>query len=460
MRLDALVDLRVVILGFGREGQSAFRALKNHGGRSCQFADVFVWAEGGSLPSGINGRVAPFDARLSTFDVAIRSPGIRVDHPALIEFKRNAGLVVNPSSIFFSERPDVPVIGITGSKGKSTTASLLAHLLTANGQVVELAGNIGVPLLDQLDTEAERIVAEFSSYQLADLAGSIELGLITRLFPEHLDWHGNEAHYYSCKLRLAELLDSRPLLINATDPILSAASRSIRGRIKVNQPPGYNRQGDRLMRDQILVASLDELKLIGQHNLDNAALALAACELVGGDQSRSADALKTFAPLAHRIERIKVQKSDIDWINDSIATSPHATKAALQSLRGRAVVLIAGGQSRPADWSPVVDWCRNYPLAGLIVLPDNGPQIAEVLLAGESIVGGHVEQAETIEEAVDLAAGKFGIEDGAGSGKEIGSKKTILLSPGAPSFPNYKNFEERGNRFRSAVTALEIAAKV
>lgn len=437
MRLEAFSGQRVVILGFGREGQSVWQALSQRS----EAADLRVWTEAGELPSGVAGRVAPFDAGLNAFDIALRSPGIRIDHPALVGFRSRGGRLINPSSIFFSERPDLPVVGVTGSKGKSTTASMLAHLLRASGQEVVLAGNIGIPLLDHLDSSADRIVAELSSYQLADLEGQLELGLITRLFPEHLDWHGSVETYYHCKLRMAELLAGRGLLINATDPVLERATRTVPGRIAANLPPGHHRRDDSLWHGETRLVDLSELQLIGRHNLDNAALALAASERLGGSMQTGVQALKGFRPLIHRLESI-----DARWINDSIATSPHATRAALESLCDRALVLIAGGQTRPADWSPVVEWCRQHRLAGLITLPDNGAQIAASLVAGGAVQSGDVIKATDIEQAVRAADARFR------------SDETILLSPGAPSFPRFRSFEERGERFRAAVAALDRAA--
>jgi len=433
MRLDEFRGLRVVVLGFGREGQSAWQALQQRSDAS----RLEVWSEAGTLPDSVLGRVAAFDGGLEAFDVALRSPGIRVDHPALEGFRARGGRVINPSSIFLSERPDLPVVGVTGSKGKSTTASILAELLRASGQDAVLAGNIGVPLLDHLDTTADRIVAELSSYQLADLQGRLELGLITRLFPEHLDWHGSIEAYYGCKLRLVELLAGRPLLINARDPVLERATRGVSGRHLANQAPDYHRQDDALYRDQTLELDLENLALIGRHNLDNAALALSACEMLGGERPASVEALHRFRPLAHRLEAIGER-----WINDSIATSPHATRAALECLRDRRVVLIAGGQARPADWTPVLEWCAERPLAGLITLPDNGDEVATALRDGGAVAADGMIAAEDLEAAV------------AEADRRCRADEVIVLSPGAPSFPHFRSFEERGARFRAAIEAL------
>jgi UDP-N-acetylmuramoyl-L-alanine---L-glutamate ligase len=435
MRLEALCRQRIGVLGYGREGRSAVAALLDYRAD----IDLTVLVESGPLPELVPGLRAAFGEQLLDFDILIRSPGVPVNHPALRAFRQQGRPILNPASIWFSERPDVPVIGVTGSKGKSTTAALLAHLLRASGRDVLLAGNIGVPLLDHLNTRAELVVAELSSYQLTDLQGRLVMGL-TRLFDEHLDWHGTQRHYFMSKLRLADLLDGNPLLINAADPVLRSATLAVPGRIEGNRAPGFHRLGSRIYIDQAPLVSSRDLSLVGRHNLDNAALAIEAAHLLDCDLSDVIRALSQFRPLPHRLEFV-AQAHGRRWVNDSIATSPHATLAALEALSGGSVTLIAGGQNRPADWQIIVDWCQAQPLSGLVTLPDNGRQIAEKLTAGGAVKAKRVSQVGSIEEAVAAAIDQ----------SEPGG--TILLSPGAPSFPHFRDFEQRGNDFREAVSA-------
>ncbi|AKS42389.1 UDP-N-acetylmuramoyl-L-alanine--D-glutamate ligase [Wenzhouxiangella marina] len=434
MRLEQFRGDRVAVLGFGREGQSAWRLLKQR----ADLQALEVWCESGALPTEVSGRVAEFDQGLAAYDVVLRSPGVPVDHPALREYRRQGGRIVNPSSIFLSERPELPVIGVTGSKGKSTTASLLAHLLRAESDSVVLAGNIGLPLLDQLDTTASLVVAELSSYQLADLEGRLRLGIITRLFPEHLDWHGSVEAYYAVKLRLAELLDGQPLIINGRDPVLKLATSAVPGRIESNRAPFFNRREDELMLDQAPLLRSRDLRLVGRHNLDNAALALEAACLLGRPLMPLLDALRSFQALEHRLETVSTA-GERRWINDSIATSPHATLAALESAEGHPVVLLVGGQDRPSDWAPVAQWCQRRPLRGLVVLPDNGDRVARALEAAGAVEAAKIRKAEDLDAAIAAAVQLSRAGD------------TILLSPGAPSFPRFRNFEARGLQFREAI---------
>jgi len=437
VRLEQLRQFRIGVLGYGREGRSAVSALLEY----YPDVDLTVLVESGETPDQARSVSGPFAAgQLQSYEILLRSPGVPINHPALVAFRNQGGQVINPASIWFSERPELVVAGVTGSKGKSTTASILAHLLCGAGHDVLLAGNIGVPLLDHLNTSARFVVAELSSYQLADLQGRLRLGIMTRLFPEHLDWHGDQIHYFFSKLRLADLLEGDPLVINGRDPVLNAATMAVPGRIEGNRSPGFHRGDDRIYLDRLPLVSSRELALVGRHNLDNAALAMEAAHLLGCDLRLIVDSLRRFQPLAHRLEFI-AQAHGRRWVNDSIATSPHATRAALEALQTMPVTLIAGGQERPADWQPVIDWCHDHVLAGLVVLPDNGQDVARRLIAEGVIKPEQVQVVDDIEAAVDAAV----LRSAPGG--------TVLLSPGAPSFPHFRDFEQRGDRFRAAVAA-------
>lgn len=434
MRLAELARARIGLLGCGREGRAAVTALR----AAYPDVDLTVLAESGALPEDVPGRLGPFDERLCEFDVLLRSPGVPVLHPALVHYQAAGGRIVNPASTWFVERPELPVIAVTGSKGKSTTASLLAHMLRLAGRRTLLAGNIGVPLLAHLHTDAELVVFEVSSYQLADLEGRLSLGLITRLFPEHGDWHGGVGHYYASKLRMIDLLQGGPLLINANDEVLLQHTADAPNRVLCNRPPQIERRDDALFRGDEQLTELKRLHLMGRHNLDNAALALEAVIRLQIGLDEAVAALESFRPLAHRLE-VVAEGSGLRWINDSIATTPHATLAALQALAAQPVVLIAGGYVRPADWSAVLEYCRQHPLKGLVVMPDSGPAVAaafeQVGLMGVDAICCVRDLEAAIAQAARLA----------------GPDATVLLSPGAASFPQFRDFEDRGDRFRAAV---------
>ncbi|HLR87920.1 MAG TPA: UDP-N-acetylmuramoyl-L-alanine--D-glutamate ligase [Wenzhouxiangella sp.] len=440
--IEQLAHRRIGLLGFGRAGQAAARALQ--AGNSS--ADVTVLVESGAADTDLPVLHGTFGDELRGFDALIRSPGVPVDHPALVAARAAGVAIINPASLWLAERAaDMTVVGVTGSKGKSTTASLLAHLLSACGHKTLLAGNIGVPLLDHLNTDAGIAVIELSSYQLADLEGRLDMGIMTSLFPEHLDWHGSERAYIDAKLRMVKLLEGRPLLVNAGDGRLAAATEGLFGRISANRAPLARRAGANvLVKDDVRVDGR-ELQLIGRHNLDNAALALQAALQLGCDVRRLAAALREFRPLPHRLEPVAVING-VRYINDSISTNPWSARAALEALSPAPVILIAGGHARTTCWQPVLEWTENNELAGLIALPDNGCGLADAYRRQRARQGDprahRIHQADQLDDAVELAAG-MAPEGG-----------VVLLSPGAPSFGRYRDFEQRGEHFRRAVRAL------
>jgi len=450
MTLAELASLRLAILGFGREGQACQGVLQAHG----LSHSPTVWTESGPTPDTDCARVEAFDDRLADFDVVIRSPGIPDTHPALEGYRARGGRVVNPSSIWFAERPEVPVIGVTGSKGKSTTTALLGHLLQAMGQHVVVAGNIGEPLVGLLarpDCETlDGVVAELSSFQLTDVVGRLRLGIITRLFPEHTDWHGGVAPYYAAKARLFDLADPNPVLVNAADPVLMAAYAG-RANLYPCHPTRPDpaapivHDGHRIMAESDVWIEAEALPLPGRHNLDNAVMALSAVATLGLDAHIASQALADFTPLAHRLEVVHQTASAV-WINDSIATSPHATRAALEALIDRDVVLIVGGQDRGGDWAVVMEHLQSHPIKALVTLPECGPAIAQTLSDAGVISPARISQARDMGEAVAQA------DDWARQSPSA-APVAVLLSPGSPSFGQFSDFEDRGRQFVKAVTA-------
>jgi UDP-N-acetylmuramoylalanine--D-glutamate ligase len=455
MKRIELLKHRVVILGYGREGLATHQALRRAG----QISHVSAWVESGRGGDDIPTIVAPFDERLNDFDIAIRSPGIRVDHPSLQAYRDQGGLVINSSSIWFAEEPQVPVIGITGSKGKSTTTALVHHALTALGHEATMAGNVGRPLVSLLDEHRgpeAYVVAELSSYQLCDLVGQLRLGIITRLFPEHVDWHGSVENYYAAKLQIFDRANPNPVLINSRDAILMAQTQAFKQAVPINAvgcdaEPRLFREAHQLMWGNDTVLSLDQLALRGAHNLDNLVMACEVLRSLGlvedGAWSEVLPMFKDFKPLAHRLDPVLESSGEV-WINDSIATTPHATLAALQSLMGQPVILMVGGFERGADWSVVIDHLKQHPVKGVVTLPDTGAIIGKRLIESGVVVEDGVCHARSMSEAV--ACAKKQMQTLRGSPEE---QWVVLLSPGAPSFGHYADFEDRGRAFAKAVTS-------
>ncbi|MDQ6648478.1 MAG: UDP-N-acetylmuramoyl-L-alanine--D-glutamate ligase, partial [Pseudomonadota bacterium] len=333
------------------------------------------------------------------------------------------------TALWFAENPDARVIGVTGTKGKSTTSAMLAHLARSLGVRTALAGNIGLPLLELDGQHADLWVIELSSFQTGE-AGPLELGVITSLYEEHLDWHGSREQYVSDKLRLADV--SQQLLVSALQPTLIERTQTHPHRLLFGRPEGWHVAEGHIRRGDRTVFPIAQLAAPGMHNALNACAALAALAAVGMDALAAAPALVSFQPLPHRLQSLG-QKDDWHWINDSISTTPLATLAALESLRGRAVTVLVGGHDRGLDWTPFVEAMRAAPPHAIVCMGSNGNRIAEALRAADVCVP--PVQVDHLAAAV-AEAKAMTPTDG-----------VILMSPGAPSFDQFKDYAERGRRF-------------
>jgi UDP-N-acetylmuramoyl-L-alanine---L-glutamate ligase len=333
------------------------------------------------------------------------------------------------TALWFAENPQARVVAITGTKGKSTTTALLAHLARSLGIRTALAGNIGLSMLELLDTEAELWAIELSSFQTGE-AGALELGVITSLYEEHLDWHGSRERYVADKLKLADA--ARRLLVNAGQPALLEKTSQHPHRLLFGEAEGWHVADGFIRRGSDEVFPLERVAIPGAHNALNACAALAALDAMDFDAVGAAQALASFRPLPHRLQSLG-ERDNLHWINDSISTTPQATLAALESLHGREVTVIVGGHDRGLDWSEFVDAVKSRSALRIITQGANGPRIAAALRTARSEVP--LGDVDTLADAVEMARIVTPVDG------------TVLLSPGAPSFDQYHDYAERGRRF-------------
>ncbi|HEV7162895.1 MAG TPA: UDP-N-acetylmuramoyl-L-alanine--D-glutamate ligase [Solirubrobacteraceae bacterium] len=376
-------------------------------------------------------------AGLGVCDVVVRSPGVSIHRPELRAL-RGAGVpVTTPTALWLEEYGGAGVVGVSGTKGKSTTAALLHHLALAAGHTAQLAGNIGIPALELLDHEpAEIVVLELSSYQIADLAVGPEVALLTNLFREHTDWHGSEEAYRADKLRLLELPGVSTVVLNAREQALAALNPRAALR-PYGTPAGWDVGPGGVTSAGVRVLELDELPLPGEHNALNLCGALTALAALGLDAPIPlGEALADFRALAHRLETV-AEHGGVTWVNDSISTTPESTLAALASFPGRELVLIAGGQDRGQDYGELGRMLAELG-ATVIGVPSTGPRLLEAARAA-GVSPQRALEAENLAEAVALARAHS---------KTAG---VVLLSPAAPSYDHYRDFEQRGERFSELV---------
>jgi UDP-N-acetylmuramoylalanine--D-glutamate ligase len=338
-------------------------------------------------------------------------------------------LFTSGTALWFAENPDARVVAITGTKGKSTTTAFVAHLARALDVRTALAGNIGLPLLELQGQSAELWAVELSSFQTGE-AGPLELGVVTSLYEEHLDWHGSRERYVADKLRLADV--SHTLLVNGLQPNLLGHTATHPHRLVFGMPDGWHVADGAIRRGEQAIFDVAAMAAPGLHNALNACAALAALEALGCDATRAAPALTDFRPLPHRLQPLGTHDG-LDWINDSISTTPQATLAALDSLAGREVTVIVGGHDRGLDWSDFVRVVKDRSALRVIAQGANGPRIAQALRQARTELP--LGEAEDFADAVAMAR----IVTPAGG--------AVLLSPGAPSFDQFRDYAERGRRF-------------
>jgi UDP-N-acetylmuramoylalanine--D-glutamate ligase len=432
MKLTELERARVAVWGYGREGRAALAALHRRFPREVLTLFCSEQEAGAARVEGVNVEtVQPDAAALARFDIVIKSPGISPYKPPIPEAVAAGVKFTSGTALWFAENPQAHVIAVTGTKGKSTTSAMIAHLARSLGVRTALAGNIGLPLLELLDGEAQLWVVELSSFQTGE-AGPLEVGVITSLYEEHLDWHGSRTHYATDKLKLA--CASRTLIVNAGQGELLARTAAHPRRVTFGDSAGWHVRDDAIARGDERILPLSAIPLPGEHNAMNVCAALAAIECAGLDAVAAARHVAGFKPLPHRLQSLGV-RGGIEYVNDSISTTPHATLEALRSLHGRAVTVLVGGFDRGVDWNPFVEYVAKHPPHAIVAMGANGVRIAESLHAA----GIPVTQADALDAALRSARAATSVDG------------VVLLSPGAPSFDQFTDYAERGRKFARLV---------
>jgi UDP-N-acetylmuramoylalanine--D-glutamate ligase len=433
MRLDDLAGLDVAIWGYGREARSVLAALRRRRPDQpltlyCRPDEAAVANARGDDHLRVVGAAPDADA-LADHAIVVKSPGISKYRPEILDARARGTRFTSGTALWFGENPDARALAVTGTKGKSTTTALIAHLARGLGVRTALAGNIGLPLLALDGQHADLWALELSSFQTGE-AGPVELGAVVSLGEEHLDWHGTRERYWADKLKLADV--SRTLLVDAQTPRLMQLTAAHPHRVTFGDDAGWHADAGWIRRGDARVFELARLPLRGAHNAHNACAALAALELWGLDAQRAAPALARFKPLPHRLTALG-SRAGLEWIDDSISTTPDAALAALRSLPGRQVVLILGGHDRGLDWAPFARALHAAGPAGVVVQGAAGARIACALRDG--LVACPLRETASVADAV-AAARRLAPEGG-----------VVLLSPGAPSFDQFKNYVERGRAF-------------
>ncbi|MDR1101435.1 MAG: UDP-N-acetylmuramoyl-L-alanine--D-glutamate ligase [Clostridiales bacterium] len=416
-----LSDKKILILGFGAEGQSTYRFLR------AQMPELHLTIADKNINlSHKNNKNTDYllgeqpPEYHDNFDVIIKSPGV--------PFKEKTTGELTSQLDLFLRFTEAKTIGITGTKGKSTTSSLLNKMLAKQGVNTLLAGNIGIPFFDCLNKiTADTVpVLELSSYQLERVTKSPHIALFLNIYEEHSDFHGAFDNYVDSKLNIARFQSQGDFFI------YNAESADIIAE-KLPERDGAKRIVTHI--DDTLKSSLEGRKLHGDHNLANIAAALEVCRLFGPVDMRVLNAARQFGGLPHRMEYVG-NYGGINYYDDVIATIPQATISCINALReqhGRVDTLIVGGKDRGVDLSELIAFLRDGDIVkNVVCIPTTGAHIAKMLDGGDI----NVHYAADMAQAVAMA-------------KKITPKNGIcVLSPAASSYDFYKDFNEKGDDFR------------
>ncbi len=435
--LASMKDKSIAVLGYGISNRPLVELLLSAGLR------VTV-RDKGVLPEIPGARCISGEGYLDglTEDVIFRTPGLRPDR-----INRKPGAKLTSEMEAFFEVCPCPVLAVTGSDGKTTTTTLISELLKAAGKRVWLGGNIGHPLLADAPEIApeDAAVLELSSFQLMTLEGRARTAVITNIRPNHLDWHRDLEEYAEAKKHV--FLGQRPedlLVLNRDDPGARACAAEAPGRVRFfsrrePQPEGAYFDGETVFFRGKPLLKRNEMRLPGLHNVENWMAAICAVfDEVGEEIVRRVAG--EFSGVAHRLEPVRTLRG-IEYLNDSIASSPSRTAAGLLALEGRSIVLIAGGYDKHIPYDELGKLIGER-VRVLVLCGATAEKIREAVLAAP---GPKPEIVEETEFSRAVAAASRAARPG----------ETVLLSPASASFDQFKNFEERGDRFKALVWELE-----
>jgi UDP-N-acetylmuramoylalanine--D-glutamate ligase len=451
-------NYRVGVLGLGREGIDTLRFLRAAGIESVGLDSkpATEWPAGAlrqlkqlaaELRLGRN-----YLAGIGELDIVFRSPGVPLDLPEIKKARRRGVVFSSLMQIFFELCP-AQIIGVTGTKGKSTTVSLIHHLLKGRlpGKIY-LGGNIGAPPLKLLSrlTKRDWVVLELSSFQLEDLAVSPTIAVMLDVSPEHLDRHKQSQRYLAAKTNIfAHQRKSDWLVASADHPVTRAALRKARGRTFTYSTGKVLSKGLYLVDGEVIYRHLktgrrsvllrkEQIPLLGHHNLENALAAIATALVAGMKPQMISKRISRFKPLKHRLELVG-NLGRVQFVDDSLATTPIAAIAAIKTILDQLSVII-GGVSKRENLKELIKALDDNRILGIVLIGKSTPRLRRELKAAK--IRTPYQSAKNLSAAVAKAY------------RYVKNEGTVLLAPAFASFDMFKDAYDRGDKFKQIVKEL------
>lgn len=413
---------KVLILGMGREGKSTLNFLKK----------FYPDAETATADQK-DGK--DYLNNLKDFDLIIKSPGIPLKIKEIKEAKASGVKFSSQTQIFLELFRD-KTIGVTGTKGKSTTASLIYHILKMADKNVKLVGNIGKPVLDHVEDFEDKsmFVYEMSSHQLSDVTVSSHIAVLLNIYPEHLDYYSSFEEYLDAKKNIAKFQLSSDILVYNSDfeEFTKFASTVNSKKISFSSHDTLENMGIKLNKNP----------LMGKHNLNNIKAAVLVAQNLGISNEDIKGAITTFKPLEDRLELVR-KIGNVIFINDGLATIPQATISAVDSFEGQNITLILGGFDRGINFEILGEYLsKNSSVKNVVLIGDTANKINATLdknkFVGKIYNLGKTSMNRIIEKAYEVTK----------------PEGIILLSPSATSFDMFKDYKDRDDQFKKAVSEL------
>lgn len=437
--------MNIAILGFGQEGKAVLKYLK----KSAKYKKANIKI----LDKKLN---KDYLKNLEQFDIIFRSPGIPYNLPEIQEAIKKEVKISSSTKIFFEEinkmvRHGSPqVIGITGTKGKGTTSTLLYKILKTAKKDVYLAGNIGKPAIELLSKIKKNsiIILELSSFQLQDLMKSPNIAIVLDVFQDHLDSHKNFKEYIEAKSSISKFQNSNDKIFYFPD---NKYSRLIADKSKGKKIP--------VLINEFELFSRKDLKIAGEHNYKNAVMAATIAKNIGIGNDIIKKEVKNFRGLEHRLEFIRVIRVNshfsrrIYFYNDSASTNPFTAIAAIKSFK-ELKILICGGKDKNLDYSPFAKALKNSNTKLIILFGENKQKIAKAISNRKYQVSSSkykIRLAKDLKSAINLA-----YETGKKLINQLTNQPiTIIFSPASASFDMFKDYKDRGEKFKKLVKELK-----
>ncbi|MGM0440824.1 MAG: UDP-N-acetylmuramoyl-L-alanine--D-glutamate ligase [Elusimicrobiota bacterium] len=442
-------DKKILIIGLGKSGLSAAEFFIARSAKLTCYDRKYIKTAENRIGDRVNliMDTEPENIDPLKYDLIVTSPGVSPDNYILGQASKKNIPVISEMEVACRELPDVKVVAVTGTNGKTTTCRMIENLIS--GRVI-VAGNIGTPLTSQIGNikPGDIIVLEVSSYQIPYTPGLIpSVGIILNLFPEHLKWHGNFKNYMESKKKMFLRQDSKGIaVINDNLKDLKLFTENLKSQkyyfsVNEHSKPGcYLQDGVIMWRrasgEKENLADLTGFSLRGDHNIENYMAALTATKLLQ-EIEKTEIKLRNFNLPAHRLEEFKKRRGVV-FVNDSKATNTDATLRALESY-GEPVVLLMGGELKNSFHNQIISEI-NKKVREIILFGDGRHRLSNYLNDIDRDI--HINKKKTLRQAVQFMA------------SEIKPGDTVLFSPGGASFDEFKNYRERGGKFKKWVEEI------